>query len=209
MSERSSSGLLPDAAPSAELVLSKLDALPTLAPIAFKLLQVTTDDRSSARDVVVLIENDPSLTAKLLGVANAAAGGARVKSIDQAVVLLGFATVRTIVLTVKIFECFQATEQPSAGEDAGATAKGFDRAGFWRHALAVACASRRLARAQTKHCISSDDAYVAGLLHDLGKIAMSAVFPKAYDRVAAEAQREIQRRLAELTPPPRGRLGIL
>ena len=180
MSERSATGLLPDSAPPVDLILSKLDTLPTLAPIAVKLLQVTTDDRSSAADVVKLIEKDPSLTAKLLSVANTAGTGVRVKSVDQAVVLLGFAAVRAIVLTVKIFECFQS------GDDR-AESGGFDRIGFWNHSVGVACAARRLARARPKCGVSADDAYVAGLLHDLGKAAMSAVFPKAYDRVAAEA----------------------
>ena len=109
MNERSASGLLPDSAPPADLVLSKLDALPTLAPVAIKLLEVTSDDRSSAADVIALIQGDPVLTAKLLRISNAAGGGARVKSIDQAVVLLGFATIRTTVLTVKIFECFESS----------------------------------------------------------------------------------------------------
>lgn len=180
MSERSATGLLPESAAPIDLVLSKLDTLPTLAPIAVKLLQVTTDDSSSAADVVVLIEKDPSLTARLLAAANTVAAGARAKSVDQAVVLLGFDAVRSIVLTVKIFECFQSTGPEAVVE-------GFDRVGFWRHALGVACAARRLAREPLDLSVSPDDAYVAGLLHDLGKIAMSAVFPKAYDRVTAEA----------------------
>lgn len=169
-------------AESAEQVLSRLDSLPTLAPIAVKLLALTSDTGSAAADVVALLARDQSLTARILSVANNSArtapGG--VKTLDRAVVLVGFATVRSIVLAVKFFEYFGSHAQR-------AESGGFCRAEFWRHSLAVACAARMLARECPSLRVPPEEAWIAGLIHDLGKVALHALFPKAYDRIAALA----------------------
>ncbi len=166
-----------------ELTLAHLDSLPTLAAVAVRLLQVTSDSNSSARDVVSALRGDQSLTAKILSVANSAAMGAREKvpTLDRAVVLLGFKAIRSIALAVKVFE-WLADDEPSRRE------RSFQRAEFWKHSLAVACAARRLACQRPQLEIEPEEAFVAGLLHDLGKVALDAVFPKAYERAAAQAQ---------------------
>ena len=165
-----------------ELVLSHLDGLPTLAPIAVKLLMTTLDDDAGADDLIKLIRADQSLTAKVLSVAGSSAVGARsqIKSLERAVPLLGFAAIRSIVLAVKVFECFGSPD--TAKED-----RQFDRREFWKHALGVACASKRLAALLRDADFDPEVAFVAGLLHDIGKVALDAVFPKAYDRIAAQA----------------------
>ncbi len=167
----------------AELTLTHLDTLPTLAPIAVRLLQVTTDDASSARDVIETLRGDQSLTAKILSVANSVTMGAsgKVTTLDRAVVLLGFKAVRGVVLAVKVFECLGAGAP-------GGSAPHFDRAEFWKHSLGVACAARRLAARRNVLGVDPEEAFIAGLLHDLGKVALSAVFPKAYERAAAQAE---------------------
>lgn len=169
-------------ATSPELVLSHLDSLPTLPTIAIRVLQATADDSSAAQDVVKLLRGDQSLTAKILSLASSAGSGVRgpVTTLEKAVPLLGFAAVRSIVLATTVFHCF--AKRPTEGQ--GET---FDRLEFWKHALAVACAARRLAKARREFAVDPEDAFVAGLLHDLGKVALDAVFPKAYDRIVARA----------------------
>ncbi len=169
--------------PTPELTLTHLDTLPTLAPIAIKLLRITTDDESSAKDVVNALRGDQSLTAKILSIANSPALGAsgKIPTLDRAVVLLGFKAVRGIALTVKVFECLGAGRPEGAGRH-------FDRVEFWKHSLGVGCVARRLAAKRARLEIDPEEAFVAGLLHDLGKVALDAVFPKAYDRVAARAE---------------------
>lgn len=167
---------------SPDLALSHLDSLPTLPPVAVKLLHVTTIDESNARDVVELLRGDQSLTAKILSVANSAAAGVRgsVTTLEKAVPLLGFARIRCIVLATSVFECF--------GRQGHAGGLGlFDPMDFWKHALAVACAARRLARSRPDTALDPEEAFVAGLLHDLGKVALGTMFPKAYDRIAIQA----------------------
>lgn len=184
---------------SPELVLSHLDSLPTLPAVVIRLLQITADDESGTGNVIKLLRGDQSLTAKILSLAGSAALGVRgpVKTLEKAVPLLGLVAIRNIVLANSVFECFG---KPSAKTGTGA----FDRPEFWKHSLAVACGVRRLALIRTagdqtrrtrrsdatvgrELAVDPEDAYVAGLLHDIGKVALDTVFPKAYDRIAAQA----------------------
>lgn len=168
---------------STERVLSQLDSLPTLPAVAVKLLHLTALAESDAHDVVQLIRGDQSLTARILAVANSAANGVRfqVTTLERAVPLLGFGALRSIALATSVFGCFPAAEEdPAAGP-------AFDRAEFWKHALAVASAARRLAQLRPETASAAEDAFVAGLLHDLGKVALDAVYPKAYERIAQQA----------------------
>lgn len=167
--------------PSAELTLTHLDSLPTLPAIAVRLLQITGSDESELRHVVDALRCDQSLTAKLLSTANAANRGAgRVSTLERAVLTLGFTAVRSIVLAVKVFECFAPFN--------ASPERGLRRKEFWKHSLAVACAARRLAAVRDDNGIDNEEAFVAGLLHDLGKVALDAVFPRAYDRIVSEAE---------------------
>ncbi len=167
--------------PSPELVLAHLDTLPTLPAVAVRLLQATAAGDSDAHDVIKLLRGDQSLTARILSVAASAAFAVRepVTTLERAVPLIGLAGVRSIVLATSVFDCFG-----KRGADGRGAA--FDRVEFWKHALAVACAARHLARARPELGIDPEDAYVAGLLHDLGKVALATVFPKAYDRIVAQ-----------------------
>src|SRR4051812_15857014 len=83
-----------------ELVLQQLDALPTLPAIVVRLLTLTNSHDAKIQEVVQLLGADQSLTGKLLSLASSAAAGVRVPvtSVQQAVVLLGFETVRNLAL---------------------------------------------------------------------------------------------------------------
>ena len=163
-----------------ELILAQLDSLPTLPAVAARLLELTTSPDSSAREVVRLIESDQSLTARILSMTRKADAGIRstVATVDKAVVLLGFEAVTNAVLAIKVFETF-ARHEPAAGT-------GFDRPGFWKHSLAVACGAQ-LAAEQLGRGPRADIAFVCGLLHDIGKVAIDACLPKSYERVVRRA----------------------
>ena len=85
-----------------------VEALPTLPVVVSRVLQVVEDSESSAHDLVDIIQNDQAIAAKVLKVANSAYYGLprQVTSIDHAVVLLGFETVRNLCLGVGVFRSF-------------------------------------------------------------------------------------------------------
>ena len=79
--------------------------LPGLSPLAIRLVELATDDRTVARDLADIIEKDPALTTRLLKLMGSAffARSARVTSIPQAIVLLGFKRVRLMALTLSLW----------------------------------------------------------------------------------------------------------
>lgn len=163
-----------------ELVLAQLDAIPPLSPIATRILALTEDDRSSARQIVELISSDPPLTARVLSILGRAEHGVRREavSLENAVKYLGFTTVRQVTLALKVMEVF--------GGEAGHRVEGFDRTEFWKHCLATACAARAVAL-ELKRGPGAEEAFIAGLLHDLGKVALERAMPKSFERVVRRA----------------------
>ncbi len=157
----------------AELVLAQLDQLPTLSPLVARLISLTGDNDASVRDLVRVIESDPSLTACILRLVRRADLGVRSDgmTIARAVPLLGFRLVRSAALSCPIFEAL-------SGGDGSASVR---RQDLWRHSLAVACACEMLAE-RTMKLAAAANAFVAGLLHDVGKIALDVCFPKSYAR---------------------------
>ncbi len=160
-----------------ELVLHQLTSLPTLPAIAVRLLELTIQDDTQAKEVVTLIESDPSLASKIISLAtNAATGISRNNaSLSKAVVLLGFDAVRNAVLSIKVFE----TLQEASPNDMSVT---FDWSGFWKHSMAVACAAKRIIKLLNPK-VDPEEAFICGLLHDIGKLALVSSLPKSYSRV--------------------------
>ncbi len=165
-----------------ELILRQVDALPTLPVVATRLLSLTSRDDSTIDEVVELISSDQALTAKVLSMISASNLGVRdIKTVDRAVVMLGFDTIRNAVLSVKVIEAFSGE---SDGKADSASKPTFPHTDFWRHSLAVAVAAERIADAHPHDKeLRAPEAFVCGLLHDMGKLALDRVLPKAYDRV--------------------------
>lgn len=179
-----------------ELILEKLESLPTLSPIATRLLGVGASDTADINKIVSLIECDPALSARILGLCRRSDRGLgdKVRTVKHAVVMLGLDAVRSAALAVNVYDLLSnaADENdsivgsiPVAG--LGGDRPNFDRVGFWKHSLAVACAAEQIAREHPKLHVKPEEAFAAGLLHDLGKLVLDLVLPQSYARVLALA----------------------
>ena len=173
-----------------ELILRQIDALPTLPAIAARLLQLTASDDAETRQVIELVAADPALTAKILSMVRASdkgVVGARDEiSLDRAVMMLGFSAVRNAVLSLKVLETFgDATGgEPPTPAGAGDPPAHFDRRGHWLHSLGVAIAAERIARAHHDAAdLAAETAFVCGLLHGIGKLALDHVLPRSFAKV--------------------------
>ena len=182
-----------------ELILQQLDQLPTLPAVAMRVLEVTGNSESSMAEVAQAISADPALTARILQLVHRAdlGVGQEITSIDRAVVLLGFEAVRSAVLAASVFE----TIGTGRGEKSAPSGP-FSREEFWKHSIAVACAAELLAEAAVKALgakagVSPDEAFVCGLLHDVGKAALDAVLPKSFAKVV-EATDLLRANIADL-----------
>lgn len=179
-----------------EMVLEGIDALPTLPAVAARLLSVSTAREADLNEIIRLIESDPPQAARVLRMCAAADKGlgSRVGTVRRAVLMLGLDAVRTAVLSVQVFDLLErgGSEDESIAREVGAgqgSEPAFDRVGFWRHSIGVGCAAELLAGRFKGLGVSPDEAYIAGLLHGIGKLALDLVLPRAYARVLALAER--------------------
>ncbi len=157
-------------------LLDNLKELPTLPTVVAQLMMTLNEPTSSARDLERLISNDQAIAARLLKLANSAFYGlpGKVTSLGRAITLLGFNTVRSLVLTIGVVDKF-------SGQSAG---RYFDRGEFWEHSLSVAMASRLLSAKDPK--LSPEEAHIAGLLHDIGKVIMDFLMPEQFQLAMQE-----------------------
>lgn len=146
--------------------ISAINNLPTLPVIALEVNRLLQDYESPVDQLVALLEKDQSLVVKILKLVNSSFYGfkSRVNNIRHAVTLLGFNTVRNAVVTLSIIDAMILKQ----------TIKGFDIDIFWRHSICVAVVSRYVAA--TSRLAAREDAFTAGLLHDIGKVVLASNF---------------------------------
>ncbi len=141
---------------------AKIDDLPSLSTTANNVIRITQNPKSSAGDVGKAISHDQSLTTKVLKTANSSYFGfpKKISTITHAIVILGFAHIKNIVLTTSIMDMF-----PSKGKN-----EVFDRHEFWKHSLACAITADLIARRLGMQNL--EEIFICGMLHDIGKIVL-------------------------------------
>lgn len=149
--------------------------LPSFPLVIRKLNEIAERRDSSSRDIARAMETDQGLSAKLLKLVNSAFYGfpKAVASLQHAITLLGFNTVRSLALSVAVKNLFQGTEGH------------FSQEHFWEHSLATALAARRLAELANRE--QKDDYFSAGLLHDMGILIEARYFSEELDKALASA----------------------
>jgi putative nucleotidyltransferase with HDIG domain len=159
----------------------RLDSLPTLPSVAIELIRRWNDPDLSIQSVVDLLSLDGPLSAKVLHVANASNPRLHqeVTSLRHASALLGLNKLRCLTLGVTVFQTFE--------DQKAAWAQSLDLSEFWRHSIAVATAAELLANRYGYE--APEEAFLAGLLHDIGKVGMLATRPEQYAEVLAKAKR--------------------
>jgi putative nucleotidyltransferase with HDIG domain len=165
----------------AQEIFDEIDQIPALPRAASQVMQLTRDPDCSADRLSHVISADQGLTANLLKLCNSAFYGLprTIGSVKQAIMYLGFHTVRTLVLTSSLFDMFR--NQPGG--------YGFEPGGgLWKHSLATALSAQLLAR-RIQPALT-ETAFTAGLLHDLGKLVLIRRFRDSYFTVEERVIRE-------------------
>ena len=153
--------------------LTQCARLPSLSTINSALRELLNADQRYTTQIAEIIRRDPSLTARLLRLVNSVYYGLStpVNSIEEAVFYLGVRQIRQLVMVTPVIEDFTKL--------AGKTT--FAWREFWQHCIGTAILTREVISAQQTPADEVD--YVAGLIHDVGKIVMAAVCPEHFEAI--------------------------
>ena len=151
------------------MIVNRTMELAPLRAVATKAIQMAEDEHSAAMDLAAVISSDQALTAKLLKLSNSAYYGyaRRIGNVREAVILLGMRTVRSVAIASSIIDAFDVEE-----------VEGFDRDLFWAHSVCTGLVAEAIAK-ETR-VARPEDAFTAGVLHDVGKLAMLLAEPRRF-----------------------------
>lgn len=157
-------------------VIDEIRDLPALPDVVAKLNRMIRDPNTSANDINEVISRDVALSAKMLKLVNSPFYGfpRRITTITYAVVILGFNAVRNLALSAFVFDAFRKGDPT------------FDPTAFWQHSVGTAAAAQILAK--KAGFTQVEDAFMGGLLHDVGKILMAQFLKPDFLKVIRETQ---------------------
>jgi HD-like signal output (HDOD) protein len=155
--------------------------MPSFSTTVAKALEVCNNPQSSPMDLNRVISLDPVLAARVLRLINSAYDGLTrpVTSLVRAIIMLGINTVKNMVLSTAILVNLAAKNST-----------GFDMDKFWRHSLSTGIMTRLIAQKRNIANIHLEEYFIAGLLHDIGKIPASAIDADKYTEAMKLANRE-------------------
>ena len=159
-----------------ERIILKTVDIPSLPPIAMKVMELIKDDHASLKSLEEIITRDQGFTTRLLRIANSPYYGQdrKIESISQAIMLIGFDTLRSLILATSL-------------RDLHRNYGPFEQK-LWEHALGVGLCSSLIA--MITHLSNSDEALVSGLLHDVGKTVINNAMPEMYIKIYEKLHQE-------------------
>ena len=159
--------------PELNRIIDRVEDLPTLPRTVLKITELVNDPKSSARDLARIITDDQVLAARLLRLVNSSFYGfpQRISTITGAIVLLGFDAIRSLLLTTSVFDLFPNRKNAAL----------IRQEKFWDHSLGCAVAAKILGNHLRYDKV--EELFVAGLLHDIGKIVEMIFLPQAFREI--------------------------
>ena len=175
------------------VLLERIDELPPLPAVAARIMALADDETTSALDLAQVLSTDQALTAKLIRISNSAYYGfaRKVSTVREAVVVLGFKQVRQMAVGASLMNAF--SRHYEGGGD-------FDLDLFWGHSVAVAVASESIAK--KTRAARGEDAFTAGILHDIGRLVIRMTMPREFEeavRMARTGQVSLHQAELEIT----------
>jgi len=155
-----------------------LKNLPCLPELCLQIADALQSPQASTQLIAELASQDPALSAKLLQFANSAFFGCTepVFSVDEAVPVLGVGIIQALAMAVPLFTSFDRKKFPS-----------FPIEQLWHHSAQTGAIGREIFRKDPGNSLLAEQAFTAGILHDVGKLILADGLPEEYARVFAEA----------------------
>ena len=155
-------------------LIHTIDTVPPMPLVVESMLNVANDPGSSAADLASIISEDTGLTAKVLGLVNSSFYGfaRQVTTVTESVILLGFETIVNLVIGMSVAKTMEAGESHV-----------LDRQRFWQHSLGAAASARILSNMVDYP--NPEEAFIAGMMHDVGKLFFDEYLPDEYATVVS------------------------
>lgn len=151
--------------------------LPTLPQILAKLIAACQDENGTIQDMAKIIRTDASMVAKILNVANSSffRSSEKIVQIDQALNRMGKDTIKNLAISTAVNQVFGRKDLIS---------RQFDLQHFWRHSLTTAVLAKTIAEKASYN--PPEQAFLTGMIHDIGRLVLATNFPEEYDSVLLE-----------------------
>jgi HD-like signal output (HDOD) protein len=160
--------------------IKKVTSLATLPEVTTKIIQTVEDPRSTAAALHKIVSHDPALVTRILKVVNSAFYGlpGQIGSIERGIVLLGLNAVKNIAVAASLGQLFRGVK----------LCEGYTARDLWTHCVAVGIVARALAK-QIKVPLA-DEAFLAGMIHDIGMLVSLQISPEQLRQVCERAKTE-------------------
>lgn len=154
--------------------MAQIDSLPSIPSLYAEIMEVLNSPSSSLKKVGEIISKDIGMSAKILQLVNSAYFGLsrEISNPSQAVTLLGMNTIKSLVLSIHIFSQVDIQKISAVSIDE-----------LWNHNMKTGVLAKAISRAETNDSILIDNAFLAGLLHDSGKLILMLNFSDEYRQV--------------------------
>ncbi len=150
--------------------------LPTIPIVATKVMQLIESDRATAAELSKVVSSDPAVAARVLKISNSSFYGrqGKIQNLSSAIVLLGFTTLKSVVVTASLRQVYQPF--------------GLTEKMLWEHSFGAGLASRIIAKKIGG--LDEEEAFLAGLFHDIGKVIMNSQDPTKFQMVMERCYNE-------------------
>lgn len=171
----------PGLPPELQKAMNRVTEISSLPEVTTRIVEVVENPKSTAQDMHEIVKHDPALAAKILKVVNSAFYGlpSQIASLDRAIVMLGLSAVKNIALAASLSRLFRP----------GAISERFAARDLWTHCIAVGVCARLLAQKSFGHV---EEAFVAGLVHDMGLLIEFQILPAKLKAAAERCEAQPQ-----------------
>ncbi|MBJ6801262.1 HDOD domain-containing protein [Geomonas propionica] len=150
--------------------------LPTIPIVAIKVMELIESENATAEELAKIVSSDPAVAARVLKISNSSFYGCRrqIQTLSSAIVILGFSTLRSLVVAASVKQVYKPY--------------GLTEKMLWEHSFAAGLAARVIAR--RTRAANEEEAFLAGLFHDIGKIIMNTLDRDKFQEVMQHCYNE-------------------
>ena len=163
----------PQTAKQLQNIIMTTRDLPAMPQVASKVLELSSDPNTSAKQLQQVIADDQAMTGRILKIANSAmySCSRKVKTLTEAIVMLGFNSIRSLVVTSAARNLYNTRKSRT----------GLKERLLWEHSIGSAFAARILATERSPGL--AEEAFLSGLMHDIGKLVLNLRVPEQFDEI--------------------------